>query len=382
MAVIAIGDGPACAVYDLTLPAVGNFATSGIVAKNCDEVELVDYAIVNESMSQTQSKSGWRAQDTLTSTRKISSGTMQKLLDEGPAKGFEIYTWCVWEVVERCERQCKNDPEYGDCPIYSRKMADGTEQPLCGGKAHTVPGGYLKIEDIIKKARLLDADTWAAQWECKRPNVGQLVYGAQFSRELVISKQSEMDELIERFKADQERGNVWPRGYGQDFGSHWATGGWIQDPVTGFWIKYWEYYYAPPSDRSVKAHCEYIKTHDPLGFDLEDHYGYADPSGLQVITDMTDEGIFFLPANNSRYAGVNFMKAQMEQKLIRWFGTCARTIEEMEKLYIHKANRDGTYDRDKIVDRDDHCCDSDRYFRYSHETLGTADYRMRRLRGV
>lgn len=371
---LRISPGPRAAVYDLTVPATQSFLANGVIVHN----------------SMTQSSRGIKAQDTYTSTRKVSAGTMQKLIDEAPEKGIAIKAWCIFEVLERCTRKCKADPVHGDCPIFSRKMADGTERTLCGGEAHDVPGGYYGIPDFIKKARNMDADTFDAQWLCRRPNTGQLVYGQQFRDDdrLIVRSKVEQEEILERFRESAKQRAPWNRIYGQDFGSHWATAGWIQDPVNERLYKYWEYYYEPPGDRSVAAHCDYIKDNDPLGFDLHDHTGFADPAGRQVITDMEDHGIFFLPANNQRYSGINFMKALMEKRLsddlpaVRFFGSCVRTIKEMGELYIHKANRDGTFNRDKIVDRDDHCVDSDRYALFSFHTLGTQQYSMRRLRGV
>jgi hypothetical protein len=90
-----------------------------------DEIELIHPNILNEGFSMSQEQRGYRAQDTLTSTRKVASGTVQKLLDEAKDRNISVYNWCVWEVLEPCTRQCKNDPKYGTCPAYSRIGPDG-----------------------------------------------------------------------------------------------------------------------------------------------------------------------------------------------------------------------------------------------------------------
>jgi len=103
---------------------------------------------------------------TFLSTRKYDTGTFQRLLDEAEDKGIKLYAWCIWEVLEKCTRKCKDDRVHGNCQIYDK----------CKGLAHHCDG-YYKIDDWIGKARTLSTDTLDTQWLNLRPSKEALVYG-------------------------------------------------------------------------------------------------------------------------------------------------------------------------------------------------------------
>src|SRR5262245_30276353 len=73
----------------------------------CDEIELMPWVVLQEGLQMSIERGGWKAQDTLTSTRKFQKGTMQRLLDEAGRKNIKIYSWCIMETVERCTRLCR-----------------------------------------------------------------------------------------------------------------------------------------------------------------------------------------------------------------------------------------------------------------------------------
>lgn len=347
----------------------------------CDEVELIHYDLVQEGFSMTQSKAGITAQDTLTSTRKVASGTVQKMLDEAEKRGMIIKSWCIWETLETCTRQCKGDPTYGDCPAYDRINLEGVREDLCAGKARELPpGGWYKIEDFVKKTQNLDRDTFEAQWLCLRPNVLQVVYGACFRDEAPwVVQPDEQTRILERYRAHPQS---WARIYGQDFGSNWDVVELIQDPVDECWYVVWEYFWSAERDRSVARHADHMKTQDALGFDRSNFFGYADPAGRQVITDLEEYEIFYVPANNDVYAGINHVKWLFEQRKLRIFSTATNLRKELSQTYIHPQKRDGTIDRDRVQPRGNHGADALRYALFSYHTVGTATYGTARLRGI
>src|SRR5207253_342130 len=55
-----------------------------------DEIELMPWVVLQEGLQMSIERDGWKAQDTLTSTRKFQKGTMQRMLDEAPKKGARI----------------------------------------------------------------------------------------------------------------------------------------------------------------------------------------------------------------------------------------------------------------------------------------------------
>ena len=138
-----------------------------------DEVELMDWHVLQEGMSMTVSSEAAMAQLTMLSTRKYDSGTFQRLLSEAEEKGIKIYSWCIFEALEKCTRQCVDDPKHGTCPIVDK----------CKGIAHNCNGFYL-IDDLIDKTRLMDNNVFSAQWLCKKPSTEMLVYGNYYDEKI------------------------------------------------------------------------------------------------------------------------------------------------------------------------------------------------------
>lgn len=138
-----------------------------------DEVELMEWHVLEEGLSMSVSKGDIKGQNTFLSTRKYDIGTFQRLLNESDEKGIDVYCWCIWEVLEKCTRQCKDDPEYGDCPVAAK----------CKGMAHNCDG-YYQIDDFIDKVRLLSQDTFDTQWLNKKPSTEALVYGGYWNEEI------------------------------------------------------------------------------------------------------------------------------------------------------------------------------------------------------
>lgn len=350
-----------------------------------DEVELAPFPYIQESLSMTQSRDGIKAQDTLTSTRKVSTGTMQKLIDQAEERGMKIISWCIWETLQTCTRTCQGDKDHGDCPAYSRKNAEGAEELLCGkgdgtGKAQELPpGGWFLIDDFIKKVQNLDRATFEAQWLCLRPNQLQIVYGACYRDEApFVTTEAEEEALLRRYRESPES---WTRIYGQDFGANWALVELIQDPVDSVWYVVWEYYWAQERDRTVSTHAGYMKANDPLGFSTQSFFGYADPAGRQMITDLEEWDIFFERANNAVTEGVQHVKQLFEKftadkkiPSLRIFRRCKELRRELCQTYLHPQKKDGELERDRYVKMNDHAADALRYALYTFHTIGTASY--------
>jgi hypothetical protein len=350
-----------------------------------DEIELMHPQVLQEGLQMSvSSRDGkWKAGDCLTSTRKFFTGTMQKILDEAEQRGVVVKAWCIWEVLQPCTRQCRGDPVYGDCPVYSRINRDGIEEPLCGGRAHDLPpGGFFTIDDFIKKVSNLDAETFETQWENRRPHAGSLVYGKFFKDEppYVVGTE-EAQALLARARAEQ-----WPRAVGIDFGSNFYAGYFMRDPRTTIWYQYEEYWYSADHDLPLSEHAKNIKARDPLGWSSRTCV-FADPAGRQAIRDLEEHLIFATPANNALYEGVNHVKRLLMRRPdglpgLRFFARCERMRKELGQLYVHRIGKDGQPMKDVIVKKDDHAADVLRYTTFSWETVGTGRYKMRRLRGV
>ncbi|MBW8001744.1 MAG: hypothetical protein FVQ80_06940 [Planctomycetes bacterium] len=138
-----------------------------------DEVELIEWDVIQEAHSMSMSKEGITGQNLFLSTRKYDSGTFQRLLEEADDTGMVVYSWCIWEILEKCTFDCKEKTE-DECPVWGKPV-------VCRGMAHSCTG-YYKIEDFIDKVRMLNKDVLDAQWFNKKPSTEFLVYGKNWNK--------------------------------------------------------------------------------------------------------------------------------------------------------------------------------------------------------
>lgn len=170
-----------------------------------DEIELMDPSVFQEASNMSMSK--WtevngveieiKAQDWLTSTRKRAHGPMQAILDEiseaqrlGLRPAYKLYVWCVFETareVKNCQVARPELEEADHCECH--KIVKGvweddsprTFKTVCNGRLAR-SRGFLSLTDIHKKFQEVDRDTWEAQQECSKPEVGGSVF-KQFNQE-------------------------------------------------------------------------------------------------------------------------------------------------------------------------------------------------------
>jgi len=98
----------------------------------CDEVELFKPKVYEASQYTTMSTRGYIAAREVISTMHRTRGLMKRIIDESERLGQPIFKWNVWEVVEKCVRECEK------CKL----------KEWCQGKAKNGKG-YYKIDDII-----------------------------------------------------------------------------------------------------------------------------------------------------------------------------------------------------------------------------------------
>lgn len=272
-----------------------------------DEVELMEWPLLQEALSMSLSAPHTLGQDLFTSTRKASTGTMQRLLNEAPARGIPIYKWCVLEVLEPCQRQCKGDPKYGDCPAYSYTDVNKQEVMLCGGRAHN-SRGYMRIRDFISKVKKLDRDTLKTQWFSDKPSEAQLVYGNYYKDEEPI--------LIDPFPIPSE----WVRVGGIDPLAAFSFANVALDRARD--IMYAVDEYVEPRDVLLRDHASTVK------YGLA-HLSYRpgqrvfiDPSGKQQRVDLRGEGLSVkIPENKDRLLGINAIKTRLQTGRLKIFKT-------------------------------------------------------------
>ena len=159
-----------------------------------DEVELMDWTIMQEAFNMARSAKGYKGSTRLTSTRKKASGTMQRLIDEAQPRGFKIYQWNLWDTVETCPLSTDRDGYINDQQtVYTGKDSKGEDisygiytscvhcplLPACHGQAKTSNAGsnaVVTIDDAKKLYKSLDPEVWDAQVICVRPGRSNLIY--------------------------------------------------------------------------------------------------------------------------------------------------------------------------------------------------------------
>lgn len=120
----------------------------------CDEVDLYDPHVWSAVQLTTCSKrnaggGGKKIRGSIEafSTLNGMHGVMQELLKD---KTRKLFTWCIWDVMEKCEESCK------DCSL----LAD------CQGKAKQA-SGFVPVEDVRVMRSRVKASVWAMEMLCQ-----------------------------------------------------------------------------------------------------------------------------------------------------------------------------------------------------------------------
>ena len=156
-----------------------------------DEVDLMDEKIFQESRQIPMSKPGIKKSQWITSTRKSSTGPMQKLINsitDAEKNGFKppykLYAWCVFETAKKvpnCRMANPDLPEDQKCDcqtVNKGKWDDGTLRTfdqICDGKL-AKSNGYQELTDLHETFMSSDQDTYEAQQLCSKPEVGGMVF--------------------------------------------------------------------------------------------------------------------------------------------------------------------------------------------------------------
>lgn len=160
-----------------------------------DEIDLMNWPVMQQALSMAQSKNDVRARTVLTSTRKFAGGVMQRMMDEAASRGAKLYQWCIWEVVKPLPK----DPE----KLAEIHKVFGDSLPMGLEDAE----GYYEWDDLITKYQTLDREVWETEWLCSRPGLEGVIYGSSYSDD---------NNLISTFDINKNPGYVY---LAEDFGS-------------------------------------------------------------------------------------------------------------------------------------------------------------------
>jgi len=106
------------------------------------------------------------------STRVTSLGLMQAALNSATDRGTPVYTFCVYETMRPCTKDC----ETNGCQLY--EWTEGRSREADGWRSH---------DDILATYNRLGPDTWEAQMLCRKPEAKALIY-ANFSEALNVTQ--------------------------------------------------------------------------------------------------------------------------------------------------------------------------------------------------
>lgn len=330
------------------------------------------------------------------STRKEEYGTMQRLLnrarqDKRVRGGFKIYKWCIWEILEKCDRHCTNDPTYGLCPIMD----------MCRGRAKKCTGFYL-IDDFIDKVQLLDEDTLNTEWFNKKPSTEMYVYGKYWQGDIekqpchilpvYRSKNYTYPEYLLKNKEIEKIASI-------DFGSSPGhpfvyklyfcdvarfkrevevadDDDVIVSKITFYCVYEYRNSQATTAERAAKIKMSpYWNPQIPI---------FADPSARMERVNLEGQGVYTYAADNELLAGIETVRSHLQFRggkanlyYIEGYYDCNEEIledsTEEYKKYKYRRTKDGQVNRKEPLPTHDHGLDCDRY------AINSANYYFREV---
>lgn len=333
-----------------------------------DEIDLMEWSILQTGLSMAQTSNGIRGQNVFTSTRQRENGPMNRLLETAAAKGIEIYEWNIWESVEQCNRRCLRDPVFGTCPIFN----------FCRGKAHHSDGFY-KIDDFVDKVRIIDTESFETEWLNSKPSRHKDVYPMFEPSKHVMTPA----KLLKMFGV-QSVSAQWQRISGLDFGSspgHPFVYLKVCMLPNGAFLIFHEYV---AEQRLLRDHAQNIVSSPHF---LSSETIYADHD-RQDNMELKQYGVRTRPAVKDVLPGIDLIKSLLsgfppseEPQIYVWY-TCKRTIAEFS-LYRWQTNPDGTPKKNENPEKeDDHCMDALRYAIFSHKRKVKSGYRATTIVGI
>ncbi|HEY2158934.1 MAG TPA: hypothetical protein VGH33_25110 [Isosphaeraceae bacterium] len=134
-----------------------------------------------------------RASIVMTSTCHRRGGLMSRLIEQGEAGEFPLYTMCIFEVLEKCspKRSGKHLEKCPDCPLvkYCHDVPEGATP-----KAKRSDGHY-SIDALIQKLRAVSTRTFESDYLCRAPKA-EGVWFPTFSAEANVSERAEYDPAL------------------------------------------------------------------------------------------------------------------------------------------------------------------------------------------
>jgi hypothetical protein len=311
-----------------------------------DEIDEFDAALYEAACYIAQTKDGIKACTELFSTMHRPYGLMAEIVDSVGERGYKLYKWCLFEVLERCTQPkdaCNRCLLFEDCVTEDHQE----------GKARK-SNGYYTIYDAIKLKQKVSKESWEAEALCLRAERSGLVY-------------NDWNEDI-HVVADFDIPFDWKRFRALDFGvaNPFVCLYIAQSPDDVFFV-YDEIY---QSGKTAFEWAKIIKQREVIlrrGREFE--FTTADPSGKDQIMTFCQNDVPTIGCwNNDIEYGLEMVKRLLKVHPERGtpslmvMSKCVNTRREFNMYhYPEKKTGDRNID-EKPVKSKDHALDACRYF--------------------
>jgi len=295
----------------------------------CDEVEEFSREVWQAVQFVTQSKRSGRdgpvikASLQALSTMHRAYGLMSELVSQADEGAFEVFKWCLWEVIERCgDRECSR------CILWED----------CQGKAKRAQG-FFSVEDALAIYRRSSRESWQAEMLCQRP-----------SREGLVYRDFDPDRHVVDYAYNPDRATY----AAVDFGYTNPTVCLFAQEWDGVLVVFHEYYRA---GETTATHAQVLR---PLFERFRVRRAWADPSGAEQRSVLAQHGLRTEPADNRLERGLEAVRARLKADPVTGrvgllFDRRAKhTLEEVHQYHYVPGS-------EEPVKEADHCMDALRY---------------------
>ncbi len=158
-----------------------------------DEVDEIDEETREAALGMCMNRGGEKASVVMTSTWHRVGGPMSRLMEKAWAGEFPLYSFCAFEVLERCpeERSGRGLERCPECPLMAWCHEDRDLDPEGLPKAKRSNGHYA-IDALIQKVQATSLRTFEADYLCKGPKAEGLWFGG-FDESRAITEEAEFD---------------------------------------------------------------------------------------------------------------------------------------------------------------------------------------------
>lgn len=197
-----------------------------------DEVDEIADDLRQSAIGMCMAKGGVTASLGMTSTWHKPQGPMADLIEQAKGGAFKLYTYCTFEVLERCpdSRSGIGLEKCGECPIFEWCHEDKFNDPKRLPKAK-IANGHYAIDSLIQKVQTTSLRVFEADYLCKGPKADGIWF-RDFDRAKHVHESAEYNPNLDvhlAIDSGNRTGAVWfqvrESGDGHDitvFGEHYA----------------------------------------------------------------------------------------------------------------------------------------------------------------